>query len=357
MRLSLWLSLALVGACSLDVEAPSADGDAGLTVDSGSVGAPDAQTNDAGSLNSRDATALADSGLAPVEDSGVGRDTGADRPDTGPVQPEDDHGNDLDSATRLNEQRRAAGRIESPGDVDFFVFRTTSRGIYTIYTTGETDTFCTLYDNEGQTLSSSNDAGEGQNCRIEQTLSGDALYFVRVRHHRDGTGGYNLVIEGPREVCGDGVVTAGEGCDDGNTRNGDGCDSECREEVVPEGCENVDGRDRLTIVCHGNPLIWPEAKTACEDWNGNLVTILDRRDHERFPAFVRRRGSLWIGLNDLEREGRYTWVGRNSNYRNWGRGEPNNWGGDEDCIMLRREADSGWNDQGCNAELGYICER
>jgi cysteine-rich repeat protein len=33
------------------------------------------------------------------------------------------------------------------------------------------------------------------------------------------------------EVCGDGIVTAGEGCDDGGTTPGDGCEASCQIEA------------------------------------------------------------------------------------------------------------------------------
>ena len=362
MQRLLWLSLTLMGACSVDVEAPVlGEGDVADLNDAGTL--RDSLGLDWGGPPARDGSVSVDWGLPPAPDGGVASDTGSSADasiiaqDAGPIEPQDDHGDTLETATLLDERRQVDGVIDRNGDGDFFRFRTTGEGIYTIYTTGDTNTYCTLYAADGGGITSNKDGGEGRNCRIEQSLAGDSIYYVRVRENRTGTGAYILVIEGPREICGDGQLTAGEECDDGNERNGDGCDSECRDESPPDGCEQVDGRGRATIVCFADRLIWSEAKTACEAWDGTLATITERRDHDRFPAFVRRRGSLWIGLNDLEREGRYEWVGRNSNYRNWANGEPNNWGGDEDCIMLRREADSRWNDQGCNAQLGYICER
>jgi cysteine-rich repeat protein len=37
------------------------------------------------------------------------------------------------------------------------------------------------------------------------------------------------------ELCGDGILDAGEGCDDGNATSGDGCDAACQVETAPPG--------------------------------------------------------------------------------------------------------------------------
>ncbi len=48
----------------------------------------------------------------------------------------------------------------------------------------------------------------------------------------------NCLNETGAEVCGNGMIEAGEGCDDGNINNGDGCDSSCRSELC--GDANLD---------------------------------------------------------------------------------------------------------------------
>ena len=40
-------------------------------------------------------------------------------------------------------------------------------------------------------------------------------------------------------------------------------------------------------------------------------------------------------LNDIRDEGNFTWIaGSTSKFTNWGYGEPNNKGGNEDCTIL-----------------------
>jgi cysteine-rich repeat protein len=66
------------------------------------------------------------------------------------------------------------------------------------------------------------------------------------------------------EVCGNGVVEAGEDCDDGNTNSGDGCSSTCNSEsgwncATPDG-----GKSTCTPICGDGVLAGGEV---CDDGN------------------------------------------------------------------------------------------
>ena len=54
-------------------------------------------------------------------------------------------------------------------------------------------------------------------------------------------------------LCGNGIVDAGEACDDGNTKNGDGCSSQCKVEQADAVCGN--GKKEVGEQCDDNNLI------------------------------------------------------------------------------------------------------
>ncbi|KAK3750396.1 hypothetical protein QZH41_005564 [Actinostola sp. cb2023] len=70
---------------------------------------------------------------------------------------------------------------------------------------------------------------------------------------------------------------------------------------------------------------------------------------------------MWIGLSDRALEGLYIWEGDNivaKNYTHWYSGEPNDHAGNEDCIGMYAGILAGyWNDDYCDNEKGYICEK
>lgn len=70
---------------------------------------------------------------------------------------------------------------------------------------------------------------------------------------------------------------------------------------------------------------------------------------------------MWIGLSDIEHEGRFTWEVDNStlNFTNWEPGQPNNGGnGRQHCVTVGAKEYFGlWNDDYCPYPYLYICEK
>jgi hypothetical protein len=69
--------------------------------------------------------------------------------------------------------------------------------------------------------------------------------------------------------------------------------------------------------------------------------------------------ALWIGANDLRKEGKWTWISDHSTlaYSYWRTGEPSNSRGVEDCGQLYKQESGTWNDAECSQRHGYICEK
>lgn len=68
---------------------------------------------------------------------------------------------------------------------------------------------------------------------------------------------------------------------------------------------------------------------------------------------------MWIGLNDIEHEGTFTWeVDKSStNFINWASGEPNN-DYNQDCATVGAKILFGrWDDNQCYKSFLYICEK
>ena len=69
--------------------------------------------------------------------------------------------------------------------------------------------------------------------------------------------------------------------------------------------------------------------------------------------------SYWIGLTDLQENSTFKWVTTgsvNPAFRDWSKGEPNNYRGYEHCVELRQERNYTMNDVSCNKKRGFICE-
>jgi len=65
--------------------------------------------------------------------------------------------------------------------------------------------------------------------------------------------------------------------------------------------------------------------------------------------------AYWIGLSDATEEGKWIWDdGSDLDFTFWRGGEPNDWGGREDCVHIR--ANQRWNDINCNNKAAFICE-
>ncbi len=94
---------------------------------------------------------------------------------------------------------------------------------------------------------------------------------------------------------------------------------------------------------------WAAAEATAVQLGGHLVSIEDAEENEWVRANVANYGGvdrrLWIGFNDVQVEGQFTWTdGTPTSYTNWNPGEPNNSGGIEDFTELLG-SNGRWNDQ------------
>lgn len=99
------------------------------------------------------------------------------------------------------------------------------------------------------------------------------------------------------------------------------------------------------------PETWTAAEAEAEDMGGTLAIVQNAGEQEWiFSTFGDLGGTargLWIGLHRITPGGKFVWVdGSPLDYAHWYPGEPNNAGGNENCVHMRWDpaAPGMWND-------------
>ena len=146
---------------------------------------------------------------------------------------------------------------------------------------------------------------------------------------------------------------------------------------IPENAVEYNGHHYCLI--DDVALKWDDAKKYCEERGGHLATITSEDEENFLKDLVSKQGtknSYWLG-GYVNKIGMWNWVtGEKFNYTNWGAGQPDNYLGKEDVLMMYRESNpmnpsssplGAWNDirrdGECNHEpffgkenLGLLCE-
>uniref|UniRef100_A0A8C5N5E3 C-type lectin domain-containing protein n=1 Tax=Leptobrachium leishanense TaxID=445787 RepID=A0A8C5N5E3_9ANUR len=103
---------------------------------------------------------------------------------------------------------------------------------------------------------------------------------------------------------------------------------------------------------------WMKARTLCVRKGGDLAIITSEME-QRFVFAHSDTERHWIGLNDMEDEGKWGWIDGtdyNTSVKFWKKGEPNDYGKNEDCAMIHTTGE--WNDSPCTYSDSYaICEK
>ncbi len=118
---------------------------------------------------------------------------------------------------------------------------------------------------------------------------------------------------------------------------------------------------------------WEAAEAYCVERGYHLVTLeglLMQRDgvffvdddvvHQTLQRYDGGR-AWWIGYNDREREGTFTWTGGSEYaYANWYQDRPNSRKGDQDCVITNHIEDTNagvakWDDRHCTDLNPFIC--
>ncbi|XP_035786836.1 perlucin-like [Anopheles albimanus] len=110
-----------------------------------------------------------------------------------------------------------------------------------------------------------------------------------------------------------------------------------------------------------------EAWRQCLTLGLRLAIVTSSADSELIKEAINATNTTtepwWIGGTDLGLEGSFLWistelpVGHRTGYTNWYAGEPNNFGGNENCMEIGRRTNVGWIDVPCDWKQKFVCEK
>ncbi len=105
---------------------------------------------------------------------------------------------------------------------------------------------------------------------------------------------------------------------------------------------------------------WPDAQAACASWGYHLVDLRDAAEQTWVWATAEALDDAhrwWQGQSDQDTEGTFVWDGGSpSTFTDWRAGEPNDFGGDEDCAAFADDGAGQWVDRPCEELVPYVCE-
>ncbi|XP_035388895.1 collectin-11 [Electrophorus electricus] len=101
-----------------------------------------------------------------------------------------------------------------------------------------------------------------------------------------------------------------------------------------------------------------DAELSCQARGGHLAMPKDAATNRVLAGYITGAGlsRVYIGINDLEREGQFVYVERSpmSTFSRWREGEPNDAYEDEDCVELLSSGE--WVDVACSLTMYFVCE-
>ncbi|XP_054740031.1 perlucin-like [Anastrepha obliqua] len=120
--------------------------------------------------------------------------------------------------------------------------------------------------------------------------------------------------------------------------------------------------EKMFIMLAYTTANWFKAQEICGYQGLSLASINSKEENDALQSYLTRTGLnangeiFWTAGSRLADNNRWVWfhTGRPISYVNWRIGEPNNLGGQENCISFI--TDGRWNDLSCTCETFFICE-
>ncbi|KAK6467278.1 macrophage mannose receptor 1-like [Huso huso] len=110
------------------------------------------------------------------------------------------------------------------------------------------------------------------------------------------------------------------------------------------------GKDILRYTLIEELKTWTEAQQYCREYHTDLVSIKNAFENEEIVKKAQGM-SFWIGL--FNEPWKWSHQGDNYTFHNWNYGQPNNLGGDQNCVLMSNTG--GWTDYDCNDQYSFFC--
>ncbi|XP_031150885.1 galactose-specific lectin nattectin-like isoform X2 [Sander lucioperca] len=106
---------------------------------------------------------------------------------------------------------------------------------------------------------------------------------------------------------------------------------------------------------------WIDAENFCNSDGGNLASVHSEEEHVFLRTFINQvtgaNQTSWIGGFDSVKEGVWMWSdGSTFDYKSWAWGQPDNKGGDENCLQMNYKG-MNWNDGRCDKMSPFLCSK
>lgn len=107
---------------------------------------------------------------------------------------EDDHGDDIDSATRIGLFSTITASIDSEGDKDVFLVESDQFGILQFRSESDLDTFARILDSEGKEVGSDDDSGNNRNFLLKHGITPGIWHAEVSAYSASDIGTYTLHV-------------------------------------------------------------------------------------------------------------------------------------------------------------------
>ena len=107
-----------------------------------------------------------------------------------------------------------------------------------------------------------------------------------------------------------------------------------------------------------NPINWLDAQSSCAIWGGDLTSITTVRENNYLNTLITSSvGNCWIGLNDRDVDGMYTWIdGTTVGYTNWTSTPSDDT--NSNCVQINNAGNGMWESVSCGMTLSaFLCKR
>ncbi|TRZ00577.1 hypothetical protein DNTS_004499 [Danionella cerebrum] len=144
-------------------------------------------------------------------------------------------------------------------------------------------------------------------------------------------------------------------------------DSSAECATMKEGKWNdVECSDTNTFICYNrsSQLVfvnqtksWRDAQSHCRENHVDLVTVRNSIENQELERVIndnqKYKDDVWMGLF----RDSWQWSDQSkSSFRYWYTGEPNNYGGKENCVVINTMHQGPWADITCGPQISFICQ-